>query len=118
MAGRPFKVGRFAHTLRVRLMREHLGIDVDGLDEDDLVGPVDGVSGVQPEDLQEPWDPSHEQVFGDKEDVTYVKKHHQNHPVNAAASNLYDTVKQGVYGIVYLAFAPAHFLMMGLSCFY
>ena len=30
MAGRPYKVGRFAHTLRVRLMREHLGVDTDG----------------------------------------------------------------------------------------
>jgi phospholipase D1/2 len=29
MAGRPFRVGRFPHTLRVRLMREHLGLDVD-----------------------------------------------------------------------------------------
>ena len=37
MAGKPFKVGRFAHSLRVRLMREHLGIDVDGLSEDDLM---------------------------------------------------------------------------------
>ncbi|PFH53919.1 hypothetical protein AMATHDRAFT_72945 [Amanita thiersii Skay4041] len=37
MAGRPFKVGRFAHTLRVRLMREHLGVDVDGIDEESLV---------------------------------------------------------------------------------
>ena len=27
MANRPFKVGRFAHTLRVRLMREHVGVD-------------------------------------------------------------------------------------------
>ena len=31
MAGRPYKVSRFAHSLRVRLMREHLGIDVDDL---------------------------------------------------------------------------------------
>ncbi|KAF9454771.1 phospholipase D [Macrolepiota fuliginosa MF-IS2] len=37
MAGQPFKVGRFAHTLRVRLMREHLGVDVDALDEEDLM---------------------------------------------------------------------------------
>lgn len=37
MAGQPFKVGRFAHTLRVRLMREHLGIDVDALTEEDIV---------------------------------------------------------------------------------
>ena len=36
MAGKPFKVGRFAHTLRVRLMREHLGIDVDALDDEDF----------------------------------------------------------------------------------
>lgn len=32
MAGKPYKVGRFAHTLRIRLMREHLGIDVDELE--------------------------------------------------------------------------------------
>ena len=36
MGGKPFKVGRFAHLLRVRLMREHLGIDVDALDEEEL----------------------------------------------------------------------------------
>lgn len=29
MAGRPFRVGKFPHTLRLRLMREHLGLDVD-----------------------------------------------------------------------------------------
>ena len=29
MAGKPYLVGEFAHTLRMRLMREHLGIDVD-----------------------------------------------------------------------------------------
>ncbi|KAK9372898.1 uncharacterized protein V1513DRAFT_203111 [Lipomyces chichibuensis] len=33
MGGQPYMVGRFPHTLRVRLMREHLGIDVDALDE-------------------------------------------------------------------------------------
>ncbi|KAI9658162.1 MAG: Phospholipase D1 [Alyxoria varia] len=29
MAGEPYQVGRFPHTLRMRLMREHLGIDTD-----------------------------------------------------------------------------------------
>lgn len=29
MAGEPYKVGKFPHTLRMRLMREHLGVDVD-----------------------------------------------------------------------------------------
>ncbi|KAG7663028.1 SPO14 [[Candida] subhashii] len=32
MNGEPFKAGKFAHTLRMRLMREHLGVDVDILD--------------------------------------------------------------------------------------
>ena len=36
MSGEPYLVGRFAHTLRVRLMREHLGIDVDEVLEDEL----------------------------------------------------------------------------------
>ncbi|KAI2640170.1 phospholipase D [Xylaria nigripes] len=35
MAGEPYRVGRFAHTLRMRLMREHLGLDVDAITEVD-----------------------------------------------------------------------------------
>ncbi|KAK5168167.1 Phospholipase D1 [Saxophila tyrrhenica] len=31
MGGEPFEVGEFAHTLRKRLMREHLGVDVDAV---------------------------------------------------------------------------------------
>lgn len=31
MGGKPYMVGEFPHTLRVRLQREHLGIDVDAL---------------------------------------------------------------------------------------
>ncbi|TKA30639.1 hypothetical protein B0A50_02359 [Salinomyces thailandicus] len=31
MGGQPFEVGEFPHTLRKRLMREHLGIDVDAI---------------------------------------------------------------------------------------
>lgn len=34
MNGVPYKVGRFPHTLRMRLMREHLGLDVDEIMED------------------------------------------------------------------------------------
>ncbi|KAI0388714.1 phospholipase D [Xylariaceae sp. FL0594] len=36
MAGEPYRVGRFAHTLRMRLMREHLGLDVDAITEEDI----------------------------------------------------------------------------------
>ncbi|KAJ1326359.1 phospholipase D1/2 [Microdochium nivale] len=35
MAGRPYRVGRFAHTLRMRLQREHLGLDVDEITEEE-----------------------------------------------------------------------------------
>ncbi|KAI1303241.1 phospholipase D [Xylaria venustula] len=35
MGGEPYRVGRFAHTLRMRLMREHLGLDVDAITEED-----------------------------------------------------------------------------------
>ncbi|KAH9825830.1 Phospholipase D Active site motifs, partial [Teratosphaeria destructans] len=31
MAGKPYEVGEFAHTFRKRLMREHLGVDVDAI---------------------------------------------------------------------------------------
>ena len=33
MAGKPYRVARFAHTLRLRLMREHLGLDTDEIQE-------------------------------------------------------------------------------------
>ncbi|KAL1962785.1 hypothetical protein VTN77DRAFT_9154 [Rasamsonia byssochlamydoides] len=36
MNGKPYLVGRFPHTLRMRLMREHIGIDVDELMEQDM----------------------------------------------------------------------------------
>lgn len=35
MAGQPYKVGKFPHTLRMRLMREHLGLDVDHITEEE-----------------------------------------------------------------------------------
>ncbi|KAI1875247.1 hypothetical protein JX265_004305 [Neoarthrinium moseri] len=33
MAGKPYLVGHFAHSLRMRLMREHLGLNVDEITE-------------------------------------------------------------------------------------
>ena len=35
MNGEPYLVGRFPHTLRMRLMREHIGIDVDEVAEEE-----------------------------------------------------------------------------------
>ncbi|KAM5382047.1 hypothetical protein ACJZ2D_002649 [Fusarium nematophilum] len=41
MAGKPYQVGRFAHTLRLRLMREHLGLDVDEILEQERQADLD-----------------------------------------------------------------------------
>ncbi|EST09986.1 Phospholipase D-like domain protein [Kalmanozyma brasiliensis GHG001] len=84
MGGQPYKVGRFAHTLRMRLMREHLGVDVDELEanerrgEGKSKGSANGHAGSdesESEDSEgedEPelagtddeWDPDHEQTHG------------------------------------------------------
>ena len=68
MAGKPFKVGRFAHTLRVRLMREHLGVDVDSMYEEDLMT----TEPQKPMYEQQPWDPDQEER--DKDNVTHAKE--------------------------------------------
>ncbi|KAG5438222.1 hypothetical protein PCANB_003073 [Pneumocystis canis] len=42
MAGKPYMVGKFSYTLRVRLMREHLGIDCDKMEK--IESCMDGLS--------------------------------------------------------------------------
>ncbi|KDR82694.1 hypothetical protein GALMADRAFT_238185 [Galerina marginata CBS 339.88] len=92
MAGKPFKVGRFAHTLRVRLMREHLGVDVDALDEEDLMTH----EPVKPEYEQDSWDPDKEQAYGDEGGVTYIKKSKQKTASRALASDAVDSATQAM----------------------
>ncbi|KAL8280164.1 hypothetical protein RQP46_007494 [Phenoliferia psychrophenolica] len=64
MGGKPYKVGRFAHTMRVRLMREHLGVDVDELEAADP--DSDLLDRRQKEEMkpEDAWDPDHEQNAG------------------------------------------------------
>ncbi|KAF9565693.1 phospholipase D [Agrocybe pediades] len=92
MAGKPFKVGRFAHTLRVRLMREHLGIDVDALDEEDLMAN----DPVQPEHQQDGWDPDQEQEYGNEKGVTHIKKSKQKTPIGALARDVKESMGQAI----------------------
>ncbi|TFL02332.1 hypothetical protein BDV98DRAFT_565647 [Pterulicium gracile] len=76
MDGKPYKVGRFAHTLRVRLMREHVGIDVDSVDQE---APTDKEPTTpKPEAEQEPWDPDVEETRGAPGGVTYVEAEHEH----------------------------------------
>lgn len=92
MAGKPFKVGRFAHTLRVRLMREHLGVDVDALYEDDLMMN----EPLKPEHEQETWDPDVEQEKG-QEGVTRVAKSKQRTATGALLRTTLDGLDQGIF---------------------
>ncbi|CAO1628953.1 unnamed protein product [Parajaminaea phylloscopi] len=100
MAGRPYKVGRFAHTMRIRLMREHLGVDVDALEQEEQdenlkelrrqqhERPRKGTSdehadedGQAEVDTTSAWDPDHEQRRGVDEaeegNVTKVASRHR-----------------------------------------
>jgi phospholipase D1/2 len=93
MAGKPFKVGRFAHTLRVRLMREHLGVDVDAMYEDDLMAP-------NPEHMQGR-DPVNEQNYhGSESVVTNI------HPHREAVKNLAQTTASRIGQGKHLDFYP------------
>lgn len=93
MAGKPFKVGRFAHTLRVRLMREHLGVDVDTMYEDDLMT-------ADPEqetyDTKE-WDPRQEQEFGAEEGVTRASSGMHRSKVAGVAKSAGEELAQGEF---------------------
>lgn len=65
MAGKPYQVGRFAHTMRVRLMREHLGIDVDELEANEGREELEAREADHLSSKDEQWDPDHEQSVGD-----------------------------------------------------
>ncbi|WEW60395.1 Phospholipase D1 [Emydomyces testavorans] len=41
MGGKPYLVGRFPHTLRMRLMREHMGVDVDEVMEEEMEAEIE-----------------------------------------------------------------------------
>lgn len=94
MGGKPFKVGRFAHTLRVRLMREHLGVDVDAMYEDDLMA----FEPAKPIHEQDEWDPDAEQQYGKEDDeVTHLRRGTRH---NGLASLAHDTA-QGLGQLVH-----------------
>ncbi|BGP39024.1 Phospholipase D1 [Rhodotorula kratochvilovae] len=64
MAGKPYQVGRFAHTMRVRLMREHLGIDVDELESSEGREELEAHEADHIQHRDEEWDPDHQQSHG------------------------------------------------------
>ena len=92
MSGRPFKVGRFAHTLRVRLMREHIGVDVDAMYEEDLMAS----EPVKPVHEQEEWDPESEQEYG-KRGVTHIGKNMRRTALGNVLQDARDEIEQGIF---------------------
>ena len=100
MAGLPFKVcdshvaltvlltirqvGRFAHEMRMRLMREHIGIDVDAMATDAVSILETSATSPKPSENQKPWDPDREQVHGD-EDIS-SSGHHRDRFATGAGS--------------------------------
>jgi hypothetical protein len=72
-------------------MREHLGVDVDALDEDLMAHEP-----VLPEHEQEPWYPEGDQLYGQAEDVTQVSKH-DGSTVGSGAKEGLDGVKPGMF---------------------
>lgn len=61
MAGRPYQVGRFAHTLRMRLMREHVGLPVDDIIEEERNAELNQEEAFQSE---------MERIYGSDDDAS------------------------------------------------
>jgi len=92
MDGKPYKVGRFAHTLRVRLMREHLGVDVDAMYEEDLMASEPKKSAMD----VETWDPDKEQEAPiTAPGVTQMGKTRSGPGVGTMAADFKDATTQG-----------------------
>ncbi|KAH9028647.1 phospholipase D [Lactarius hengduanensis] len=89
MAGKPFKVGRFSHTLRVRLMREHIGIDVDALDDEG----VRAHGSIERGNEAEFWDPDNEQIQG--REFVSEKGHHPAEKVKSTMRSVVDAIRPG-----------------------
>lgn len=104
MAGQPFKVGRFAHTLRVRLMREHLGIDVDALSEEDVMAH-------QPKPEHQQWpletEPDLEQEDGNEGGPSHLKKSTQKTPIGVCANQSKCSSKASRFVCSYICASPA-----------
>jgi phospholipase D1/2 len=92
MAGKPFKVGRYAHTLRMRLMREHVGVDVDAIEEDELMmrSPLAATSEIAV------WDPDNEQTEGAKRGITRVEESTARERLNATLASAVGSVAKGI----------------------
>lgn len=97
MGGQPFKVGRFAHTLRVRLMREHLGVDVDEMEAEEVNMDMMDQQPSEMQDEEDGWDPDHEQERDtEAEGTTHVHPRHTRGQYRRMAADLATDISSGV----------------------
>ncbi|KAI1657224.1 phospholipase D [Daldinia decipiens] len=75
MAGESYQVGRFAHTLRMRLMREHLGLDVDEITEEERQAELSAEARFEAEMNQLYGDDDENPVAGSSEPAGPSKYH-------------------------------------------
>ena len=61
MAGKPFMVGKFAHTLRMRLQLEHLGVNTDDFEQRTMM--MDGLARVKTKTITS-WDQEKSKLDG------------------------------------------------------
>ncbi|RAL59022.1 hypothetical protein DID88_009051 [Monilinia fructigena] len=83
MDGKPYLVGKFAHDLRMRLMREHLGLDVDEIMEDEKNHELDR----EEEEFKAQMDGIYDDEEGDSEDSPSPVKGVSNEFSNRVALN-------------------------------
>jgi phospholipase D1/2 len=72
-------------------MREHLGVDVDAMDEDDLMA----ADPVVPEHEQDVWDPEGEQKQGQEDGVTRVGHRERRTAATSAFHDLAGALGEG-----------------------
>ncbi|KAF4627562.1 hypothetical protein G7Y89_g10591 [Cudoniella acicularis] len=77
MDGEPYLVGRFAHTLRMRLMREHLGLDVDVVMEEERRAELD-------REEEEEYEARMNDIYGDHSDSETERPHTSELPPDQA----------------------------------
>lgn len=92
MDGKPFRVGRFAHTLRIRLMREHIGVDVDKIYQEEFLSP----DPVKDEDDIETWDPDKQTTLQDESGITRVTRGRKHTPLRTVLGDAGDALHQGM----------------------
>ncbi|WBW71606.1 phospholipase D, Pld1 [Schizosaccharomyces osmophilus] len=77
MNGKPYKVGKFAHSLRIRLMREHLGIETDITEQREY--NMDGLDRQSEWKRVDAWNPDEdEHVSGSTFDADELNLHYRS----------------------------------------